>query len=135
MTTTRAITRLDHDECLRLLETDEVGRLAIVVGGAPHVIPVNYAMDGESIVFRTDEGTKLHAAERAPACFEVDSFDRDLGSGWSVVAHGNLFEVTRYDGRVLTRLSTVRLVPWAPGEKAHWMRLIARYFTGRRLTA
>ena len=31
--------RLDHDECLRLLRSDEVGRLAIVDFGSPTIFP------------------------------------------------------------------------------------------------
>ncbi len=33
---------LSREECLHLLATDEVGRLAIAVGNAPSVFPVNY---------------------------------------------------------------------------------------------
>ena len=50
------------DECRRLLGGDVVGRLAIVDGGSPAIFPVNYALDGEAIVFRTAPGTKLRWA-------------------------------------------------------------------------
>lgn len=72
---------LDRDECLRLLAGDEVGRLAVVEGRMPVVFPVNYALDGDTIVIRTDAGTKLGAAGRAPACFEVDCLDRSTPHG------------------------------------------------------
>src|SRR4029453_19307331 len=79
---------LDHDECLRLLAADEVGRLALVDGGAPVVFPVNYGLDGEAIVFRTAPGTKLAVGPRGPVAFEVDAFDRTTRTGWSIVATG-----------------------------------------------
>jgi uncharacterized protein len=49
---------LDRDQCLSLLAGDEVGRLAVIVGNTPTIFPVNYALDGDTIVFRTDPGTK-----------------------------------------------------------------------------
>ena len=50
---------LDRDQCLRLLAEDEIGRLAVIAGNTPAIFPVNYALDGDTIVFRTDPGTKL----------------------------------------------------------------------------
>ena len=133
MTTAAAMATLDRAQCLERLAGDDVGRLAVVVGGAPHILPVNYVLDGECIVFRTDPGTKLHAALRAPACFEIDRFDHERRIGWSVVAHGQLEELTRYDRVTLERISAMDVIPWAAGDKAHWMRLIPSYFTGRQL--
>jgi uncharacterized protein len=124
---------IDVDECLRLLAADEIGRLAIVVGHAPAVFPVNYALDGDTIVFRTDEGTKLAAGPRAPACFEIDSFDREHRTGWSVVAYGRLEEVTKYSGPALAPVQQLSVSPWASGDKTHWMRLIPERITGRRV--
>jgi nitroimidazol reductase NimA-like FMN-containing flavoprotein (pyridoxamine 5'-phosphate oxidase superfamily) len=124
---------LDRDECLRLLDGEEVGRLAVVKGGAPVVFPVNFVLDGDVVVFRTDGGTKLAAAGRAPACFEVDWFDRRRRAGWSVVVAGRLEEVTVYDGAALERVRRLEVDPWAAGEKAHWLRLVPGRITGRRV--
>ncbi|MGH9248153.1 MAG: pyridoxamine 5'-phosphate oxidase family protein [Acidimicrobiales bacterium] len=59
------------DECLRLLAGDEIGRLAVISGNTPIVLPVNYALDGETVVFRTDSGTKLDRGPRARASSSV----------------------------------------------------------------
>jgi nitroimidazol reductase NimA-like FMN-containing flavoprotein (pyridoxamine 5'-phosphate oxidase superfamily) len=67
------VTEIGREECLRLLAGDEIGRLAVVAGKTPIVTPVNYALDGESVVFRTDPGTKLDQGPRARAGFEVDA--------------------------------------------------------------
>jgi uncharacterized protein len=117
---------LDRDQCLALLETDVVGRLAVVAGGAPAVFPVNYAMDSDAVVFRTAPGTKLDAG-----CFEIDFFDRDRRTGWSVVVSGRLEEVTAFDGSLSERVKALAVDPWAEGEKEHWLRLVPHVITGR----
>jgi nitroimidazol reductase NimA-like FMN-containing flavoprotein (pyridoxamine 5'-phosphate oxidase superfamily) len=128
-----AIEKLDRAECLRRLAADEVGRLAVVAGGDPMIFPVNYVLDGESVVFRTDPGTKLQDGPRAQACFEIDGFDRVQRRGWSVVAIGRLEEVTRYDAAALARVRSLEVQPWAGGDKAHWMRLVPARITGREV--
>lgn len=122
---------IDRAGCLRLLADDVIGRLAFVDHGAPAVLPVNYAMDGEAVVFRTAAGTKLTAGPRSPACFEIDAFDRATRSGWSVVMTGHLEEVEPFDERTLARLRELPVDPWADGEKEHWMRLVPERITGR----
>jgi nitroimidazol reductase NimA-like FMN-containing flavoprotein (pyridoxamine 5'-phosphate oxidase superfamily) len=124
---------LDHDACLRLLADDEVGRLAVVAGGVPLILPVNYRLDGEAIVFRSDPGTKLDQAPRAHAAFEIDAFDRAERTGWSVVVTGRLEEVTQYDAGTLDRVTRLDVDPWAGGKKAHWVRLVPTHISGRRI--
>ena len=126
------IEMMDRDHCLRLLATDEVGRLAVVSGGAPVILPVNYAMDGEAVVLRTAAGTKLDAAG-TPACFEIDAFDRSTRHGWSVVVSGRLEEVDAYAARDLARLQALDVSPWARGARDHVLRLVPSRITGRRV--
>ena len=124
---------LEREECLELLESDLVGRLAVVSAGAPSVFPINYVMDDETVVFRTAPGTKLDAGPRAPACFEIDDFDRTNRTGWSVVVSGRLEEITAADAALLARVRALPVDPWAVGERDHWMRLVPRMITGRRV--
>src|SRR5664279_1587071 len=80
---------LPYDECLLLLAQTPVGRVAFISDGELVILPVNHAMDGGSIVFRTAAGTKLRAAESAAVVgFEVDGFEPGLREGWSVVVSG-----------------------------------------------
>lgn len=123
---------LDRAQCLALLAGDEVGRLAVVSGGAPVVLPVNYALDGDVVVVRTDAATALGDGVRGPACFEVDAFDRARRTGWSVVVAGRLEEVTPYDGAAIERARAVAVEPWG-GPKGHWLRLVPTRITGRRV--
>ena len=128
------VQEIGREECLRLLASDQIGRLAVMAGNTPIVTPVNYALDGESVVFRTDPGTKLDHGPRARASFEVDAFDRERRTGWSVVATGRLEEVTHYDATTFDRVRRLAVDPWAGGDKAHWMRLVPDRLTGRRVS-
>lgn len=123
---------LSRDECLRLLATHGLGRLAVVVGGRPLVFPVNYALDGTSIVFRTDDGTKLHGAvPDHEVAFEIDDMDPLYHTGWSVLAVGIGREVA--DEAEIERLGHVHLGLWTPGPKSHWVRIHPHAITGRRI--
>ncbi|HEV7525603.1 MAG TPA: pyridoxamine 5'-phosphate oxidase family protein [Acidimicrobiia bacterium] len=125
---------LDRDECLALLVHSAIGRIAIVsVDGRPFVFPVNFALDGEAIVFRTDAGTKLYGARRGPVAFECDGVDSVYHTGWSVLATGNAEEVV--NEAELAGLVRLPLGPWCPGPKSTWLRLRPRMLTGRRIPA
>lgn len=124
---------IDRDECVRLLAADEIGRLAINVGHAPTILPVNYRMDGDAVVFRSDPGAKLDLGTRAPVSFEIDGFDREQRTGWSVVVSGRLEEVTQYDAQTYDRVHELPIDPWAAGEKSHWLRIVPNHITGRRI--
>lgn len=124
---------IDRAECLQLLADNEVGRLSVVAGGQPEIFPVNYGFDGAAVLFRTDRGTKLAAAGRSRACFEIDDYDRATRSGWSVVVHGRLEEVDEYSGPAYERARDLTVDPWAIGPKPHLLRLSPTRVTGRRI--
>ena len=123
---------LDREACLALLAGDVVGRVGITDHGAPRILPVNYVLDGDTIVFRTAPGAKLDDGPRAPACFEIDEFDRENRTGWSVLVLGWLEEVTQYD-RAWHHVQELPIDPWAAGTKDHVLRLRPDLFTGRRI--
>ena len=108
------------------------GRLGVIVDSAPEIYPVNHLVDGDSVVFRTAEGTKLRGLERTPlACFEADHTDAMSRTGWSVLVKGRAVEIVDSD-----ELRTARGLArglWALGEKAHWIRIVPNEITGRRL--
>ena len=124
---------IDRQECLRLLAEEEVGRIVVVEGGGPLIFPVNYVLDGEDILFRTGDGAKLQRGPGRTACFEVDEIDRSTHSGWSVVVVGRVDEVTPLDGDDYERALALDVEPWAPGPKAHLLRLVSSRITGRRI--
>lgn len=123
---------IDHAECVRLLAERQLGRVGIAINGRPVILPINYVMDDEHVIFRTDPGTKLTAAVRnAPVAFEIDGMDNWYRGGWSVLVRGFAEEVT--DGTELDRLSRLPLRPWARGEKHHFIRIVPESITGRRI--
>lgn len=125
---------ISRDECVRLLRTREVGRLAFINNNAADVLPVNYVMDGDAVVFATATGAKLWAAERSPVAFEIDDIDPATQSGWSVVVHGVAQLISPADPpAVLDRLAALPLYPWAGGDKPHLVRIAPTGITGRRV--
>jgi hypothetical protein len=122
---------LTQRECIRLARTAVLGRLAVVVGGHPLVFPVNFTLDGLSVVLRTDEGTKLSAARDAWVAFECDDIDRIYHTGWSVLITGPAEAVT--DPAELARLEQLPIGPWCPGPKSSWVRIRPGTITGRRI--
>ena len=59
------IEELDREECFRLLATRAIGQLAVAEPGkGPYVVPVNFTLLRDSVVFRTDRGTKLRLPTR-----------------------------------------------------------------------
>ncbi|MEY2425843.1 MAG: uncharacterized protein QOI61_1415 [Actinomycetota bacterium] len=126
---------IERAECVRLLATQEVGRVAFATaGGGADIFPVNYVLDGDAIVFATAAGSKLSSADRGTISFEVDSTDAATRSGWSVVIHGFSQEITNCDSpQVVERLRSLPLNPWAGGDRPHLVRISPRTITGRRI--
>jgi nitroimidazol reductase NimA-like FMN-containing flavoprotein (pyridoxamine 5'-phosphate oxidase superfamily) len=125
----RELSKLDREECVHLLRTMRVGRIAVAKRHeSPLVVPVNYVMDGDVVVFRTDPGLKLDLLRRDPVSFQVDYIDLNAHTGWSVLVAGWAHEATEWE------VGHLELEPWGPGEKPHWVRIEPDRITGRRLT-
>jgi nitroimidazol reductase NimA-like FMN-containing flavoprotein (pyridoxamine 5'-phosphate oxidase superfamily) len=127
------LVELDEDECRGLLAERRVGRVGVTVGGLPVILPVNYGWVDGDILFRTGDGTKLRAAvDAAVIAFEVDAYDEQHSTGWSVLAVGRAFELTAPGAvEAAERLS---LAPWANGNRHHWVRMRPEFISGRRIT-
>jgi nitroimidazol reductase NimA-like FMN-containing flavoprotein (pyridoxamine 5'-phosphate oxidase superfamily) len=125
---------LTEAECRELVDRHHFGRFAFVdyVGVLPSIIPVNYLLDDDKIVIRTDAGSKLSAALRgAPVAFEVDGVDETRQVGWSVVVRGRAEEVADEDQ--LAELRQTPLLAWHPGPVARYVRINASQVIGRRI--
>ena len=57
--TSESVTHLDDQQCWDRLAEQQLGRLVTHAGAVLDIFPVNYTVDGRSIVFRTAEGSKL----------------------------------------------------------------------------
>ena len=47
---------LTRSECFRLLAAHHLGRVVLIDELGPAAFPVNYVLDGHTVLFRTDEG-------------------------------------------------------------------------------
>ena len=127
-------TEIPRSECLELLARRSVGRLAVIRKWRPLVFPVNYALDGDVVVFRTDHGSKLAGAPLRMVAFEVDDVDEASGTGWSVLVQGFACEITNAIDHPSASRRTLPVTPFAPGEKSHWIEIMADSITGRRIS-
>jgi len=122
---------LTEEECMALLTANQLGRVGVVVDGQPLVFPVNYVLDGHTIVFRTGVGTILGGASFAMVAFEIDGSDAVLRSGWSVIVQGMGHDITDAIDELSEHLQAIELFPWAPGSKPRLLRIDPRVITGR----
>ena len=126
---------LTVDECRVLLREGGVGRIAITTPSGPRIVPVNFAVAGDTIVFRTSPYSELATyGWRGDLAFETDRLDYDSRSGWSVVVVGRA-EMVEDPQEVRDLHNTVPLSPWAGGQRHLYFRLRWRDISGRRLGA
>jgi nitroimidazol reductase NimA-like FMN-containing flavoprotein (pyridoxamine 5'-phosphate oxidase superfamily) len=123
---------LTEDQCLALLSSHDIGRIAFGFEGRIEIFPVNYGIEGVVIVIRTSRGTKLEGAPKSAVAFEIDGWDAESGIGWSVVARGFAGEVTTDSGRVAEHLRLVPVHPVAPGERSYLLAIKPTEITGRQ---
>jgi uncharacterized protein len=124
---------LPHDECLALLASSPVARIAFVdEHGEPMILPINIAVWEGAVAFSTGEGSKLDAATRAPSvAIEVDGWEARDRSGWSVVGTGPAREV--HQGREIAALDRLGVRSWvSPDVPKHWILVRMRRVSGRR---
>jgi hypothetical protein len=120
-------------DCFLMLGSVPLGRIGFVAGGEVVILPVNFKVDGQDVVFRTAAGSKLSAAGHYVG-FEADSYDAATGTGWSVVVNG-LAEVVESDTEC-ARLDTLGLTSWGGTDSGCvWVRIRPVSITGRRIPA
>ena len=124
-------TVLSTHECLDLLRTSDVGRLAVSVTNLPDIFPINYVVDRGTIVFRTPEGTKLAAAVLGRGvAFEVDGVDKAAGEAWSVVIKGHAIEIER--AQEIFDALDLPLFSWHAAPMHRFVRIEPVDISGRR---
>ena len=103
------IRRMSEDAAWALLRAGRLARLGCIADDSPYVVPVNYAVDGASILIHTLPGRKLDAIRANPrVCLQVDDIV-DQYRWRSVLAFGTCAEIkdgterARALGRLLTQ--------------------------------
>lgn len=115
------------------MRSHEFGRLAMNIDGDPVIFPVNYVIDGDTVAMRTDPGSAIEASIMERVAFEVDHVDPESGEGWSVVIRGIARQITDAIDAPSEHTRMLRFVPWAPGPKPEWIKIMDTAITGRRL--
>ncbi|MFC4061590.1 pyridoxamine 5'-phosphate oxidase family protein [Planomonospora corallina] len=129
---------LSRAECIQLLASTPLGRIVFTDRALPAIQPVNYTLDGDTLVIRTAAGSKLAAAVRDTiVALEADVFDSDGRTGWSVTVVGQAHAVG--DVHEVSRLARLPLAPWTSrtaepaGGADHYIVLPIEQVSGRRV--
>jgi nitroimidazol reductase NimA-like FMN-containing flavoprotein (pyridoxamine 5'-phosphate oxidase superfamily) len=127
-----ALRTLSPAECLDLLEPGGVGRVGFTSADGIIMLPVNFAVTGKTVIFRTAPDTLLALYADADVSFEVDHLNEALHEGWSVLMHGHTHKVT--DEREVKHLEDgTHLEPWASGARDVYVRITPTWISGRRI--
>ena len=125
--TDEVVTELTSEECWKMLRDEEFGRLAYRLVDEVHITPINYAVDGDSLLFRTAEGNKLLAVVMgSEVAFEIDRYGED--SARSVVVRGTARLLPEDEAH---RAENVPLRPWVPTLKYNVVEITPKVVSGR----
>ena len=126
---------LSTEDCQRLLRARTVGRVAVSTPGGPHIVPVNYVVSGDAVIFRTSPYSVLGShARNSLLAFEVDHLDPGQDGSWSVVARGRCEFID--DPRELDAQDDAkRPKAWVAGSRNLFLRLPLTEVSGRSLGA
>ena len=114
---------LSDEECRTLLRARTLGRVALVSGALPMIVPVEYVFDESTITFRSEHDMKLQAASHGDVvAFEVDVYDPESGDVASVHVLGRTSTFTEPAHSALT-------------PRPEYVRLHCEIINGRRVRA
>ena len=122
---------LGRQQCLDLMESNHLGRVAWQAADLPQILPVTYAMYQGSAYFRTAPDSILaELARPTSVALEVDELDQQTRSGWSIVLHGRTSAVSEPEALADLWASDF-LVPWAVGNRTLFIRIVPERDSGR----
>jgi nitroimidazol reductase NimA-like FMN-containing flavoprotein (pyridoxamine 5'-phosphate oxidase superfamily) len=123
---------LDRAECLRLLGTVPMGRVAFTVDALPAIQPVTFALVDDQIVIRMRHGSRLVAGiQDTIVAFEADHYDEATHSGWSVTVVG---PAVTAGPELAERLARLPLRNWAPAGMEQYVLISIKVVHGRQIT-
>mgnify|MGYP002735395236 CR=1 FL=1 len=122
------VTTLDEKESFELLKEHRFGRLAMSVAGLPEIVPINYVVDDERIIFLTSAGNKLLGLTiNSEVAFEVDQIHEHQAT--SVIVKG---VARRLENRAEIEFAeSLPLYPWVDTEKFYYVEIVPNVITGR----
>ncbi|QNA91287.1 MULTISPECIES: pyridoxamine 5'-phosphate oxidase family protein [unclassified Microbacterium] len=106
---------LDEQQSYEMLSTTTVGRVGFVADGRVQIYPVNFAVSGRTLLFRTTGDGLLGslAPDAVDVSFEVDYHDPLGATAWSVLMHGSLSRAPEDQAAAVS----ARVNPWAGGDR------------------
>ena len=120
---------MSSEECGAALASHSFGRVGLE-SDHPLVLPVVYGMLDGDVVFRTAPGEKLIAAAlHRTVAFEIDEYDPQQGTGWSVNVVGRPEEIVNRND--LERAHALGLPAWAGELRDRYVRIRTIERTGR----
>lgn len=123
------VTVLTEAESWELLDGSAFGRLGVSVANQPEIFPINYYADGDTILFRTSEGTKLlELTINSHVAFEADAYTDEWA--WSVIVKGRAHVIENQEE--IFEADQLPLTPWIPTLKYIYVRITPTEITGRR---
>lgn len=121
-------TWMDEQQCWERLRAGQVGRLGYHLVDEVHIVPVNYVVDGERLVFRTKPGSKLLGVVMdSDVAFEIDGGDSHRP--WSVLARGRARVLEGDEARAAEALP---LRPWVSTDRFTFVVIEVDTLTGRQ---
>lgn len=131
----RDLVPIPEAECWGLLAEAPLARIGFSTDGGPDVLPVNHLVHDGRLVFRSAPGSKLGvAAAGSTVAIEVDEYDPESHTGWSVVAYGHAHIVTEPEH--LSELHSIDFAPWtSPDLRDLWIEVDVERISGRRVEA
>jgi nitroimidazol reductase NimA-like FMN-containing flavoprotein (pyridoxamine 5'-phosphate oxidase superfamily) len=122
------VSALTAEESWAKLRTQSLGRLVTRVGDVVDIFPVTYVVDGETLVFRTAEGSKLvELVVNDSVLFEVDELSAE--DAWSVVVRGRARRLESPEE--VAAADELPLTPAIPTLKHNYVRVEADSLSGR----
>jgi uncharacterized protein len=117
---------------MELFAAKSVGRIAYATNTGARILPVNYSLGDDCVIFRTvRDGEIFRHALSSNCAFEIDETNEWFESGWSVVAVGRLQLATEDD---FAQMRYGRLPePWAGGGRWMFVRLPCEHVSVRRV--
>jgi nitroimidazol reductase NimA-like FMN-containing flavoprotein (pyridoxamine 5'-phosphate oxidase superfamily) len=122
------VRELTLEECWEFLASQELGRLAYRLLDEMHLVPVNFVVDGRTLLFRTDAGSKLFGVELgAEVAFEADEIEGETAR--SVVVRGH---ARRLEEAEEHRADQLPLHTWVDTPKYYVVEVTPEEVSGRR---
>ncbi len=131
---------LDEAECLQMISAGGIGRIGYTGQYGPTVLPVNFALQEQAVVFRTGQDSPMGEDLRTGiadadyiVAFEVDEISQASREGWSILIQGSAHHVDSEHGK---RAQVMRsgVEAWVEaGREELFIRILPTRITGRRI--